>query len=129
MTKTLEAGPELDAQVAKVMGIDLDGTRPDLPIRGIGCKPYSSDWSAAGEVFLWVRQQDKDMQQRFYDGLAAQWRQWCSTQETEGMTEDEWAEIHLITGTSRWFILYADIPLAISLAALEAVKQVKQQES
>ena len=90
---------------------------------GTGFPRVSTDWAAAGEVLAWLRQQDADTQQRFYDGLAAQWRQWAAAQETEGMTEEEWCDIHLLTGTSRWFILYADIPLAISLAALEAVKQ------
>lgn len=47
----LEAGPELDALVAeRVMGIDLDGTKPHLPYRGVGCTPYSTDIAAAWEV-------------------------------------------------------------------------------
>ena len=48
----LKPGWELDAEVAeKVMGIDLTGARPDLPIRGIGCAPYSTDIAAAWEVW------------------------------------------------------------------------------
>ena len=47
----LKPGRALDAEVAKkVMGIDLTGARPDLPIRGIGCAPYSTDIAAAWEV-------------------------------------------------------------------------------
>ena len=47
----LEPGNELDWLVAEhVMGIDLTGKRPDLPIRGIGCARYSIDIVAAWQV-------------------------------------------------------------------------------
>lgn len=134
----LEAGSELDARIAQIMepmpgsGL-IDGLGGPIASdggwwvwNGMGWMPNkhpSTDWSAAGEVIHWLREQTADIQQEFYDGLASQWRQWCSEQETEAMTEDEWADIHLLTGTSRWFILYADIPLAICLAALKAVEK------
>lgn len=48
---------ELNAAVAEeVMGIDLDGTKPDLPIRGIGCQLYATDISADYEVLDYIRQ-------------------------------------------------------------------------
>ena len=71
-------GRELDAEVAKkVMGIDLTGARPDLPIRGIGCAPYSTDIAAAWEV---VEKLTADEHARSFSlSYSYEWAQWTAT--------------------------------------------------
>ena len=112
----LEPGRDLDALVAeKVMGIDLTGERPDLPIRGIGCAPYSTSIAAAWKVVEKVRL-------TVWPTNKARWYVF-QDEFNEGYGEEYWF------GGGAWphsdDTVNEDVCLAICIAALKATE--KQQ--
>lgn len=133
---TQQAGRELDARVAeevmewKRVQQDLGEEWQNSEGRHVyGVESYhirqvrgfhpSTDWSAVGEVLQCIRRHNENVQDQFFRALYRQWQRWRDAdinKEYDRLCDNN---------TGRWFLLHADVPLSICLAALEAVRDNK----
>ena len=139
----LSVGPSLPAGLAAAIAEEVMGWKPThykgftrwrsgdgmrWLVTGNGNDHWSpsTDIGAAGEVLQWVRQQDEELCAQFFTALAALRTAWAEDQDTGEPDSDEAVDV-MLTGVDRWFIFHADIPLAISHAALAAVRARKEK--
>jgi hypothetical protein len=85
----------------------------------------ATDISAAWEVLQWVRGQDAEVQHQFHMAMARLVDKWRN-ERSAGLGVDEYGDL-LRTSLGKWLLLYADIPAAICLAAVKAVRAMKDR--